>query len=69
LSNGRPWLPHHTEILKRMTGFYGDSDTYTDKEIANTTGHSETTVKQNRLLLGIKPCKRIDWTKRRLDDR
>ena len=51
-----------------MTGFYGDPDVYTDKEIASVTGHKETTVERRRRLLGLERCKRIDWTKRKLGE-
>lgn len=66
MSRGKEWLPHHTEILKRMTGFYGDRDVYSDREIAATVGHSERTIRRRRLDLGLDVCK-PDWSKRKLE--
>lgn len=58
MSNGRPWLPSHTETLERMAG-------RPDREIAAATGHPVRTVRDHRQARGIKAhVGRSHWTRR-----
>lgn len=45
--NGKPWLPEHTAMLKRLVGFAYDH------EIAKATGHCVDTVQRRRAALGF----------------
>lgn len=53
------WTPRHTEILRRMAAVG-----YTDREIANVTGHRRETVTRHRLALGLPASHRVDWIER-----
>ena len=60
--NGKHWSQSDTETLQCMAG------KYTDEEIARVTGHATITVRTRRNHLGLPPCRRKDWTKRRWKD-
>lgn len=57
--NGKPWLPEHSDTLRRMNAVG-----YTDREIAAVTGHKPITVFYRRRALGLPCCRRRDWRDR-----
>lgn len=53
--NGKPWLPEHTETVRKWAGRKPDA------EIADVTGHCERTIRDRRNALGLEP---YVWTRR-----
>jgi len=53
MSNGHPWLPEHSDTLRRMNAVG-----YFDCEIAAITGHKPITVFYRRKSMGLPASKR-----------
>lgn len=62
MSNGKPWLPHHTRTLRLLLAVG-----YRYQQIAMITGHSWRTIKKRAEDLNLDPPPRIDcnWMRKK----